>query len=153
MKTLIFLLFLLTTSCSTNKVVNNHGSTAIAIKSNKIEISKTNKNDVLIIFGKPSTVSLFDQNSWFFIEREKVNQSIFKFGKSKIRKNNVLEVTFDNYGIVQSKKLYNLDNMNDLKKVKKTTQKKYDTNSKLGKLIKSLEQKINSPKMNRSKKN
>jgi len=152
MKILIFLLFLLTISCSNNKVVNNHGSTAIALKSNKIEISKSNKNDVMIILGKPSTVSLFDQNSWFFIEREKVNQSIFKFGKSKIRKNNVLEITFDNYGIVQSKKLYNLENMNDLKKVKNTTQKKYDTNSKIGKLIKSLEQKINAPKMNRNKK-
>ena len=152
MKILIFLLFLLTISCSNNKVVNNHGSTAIALKSNKIEISKSNKNDVMIILGKPSTVSLFDQNSWFFIEREKVNQSIFKFGKSKIRKNNVLEITFDNYGIVQSKKLYNLEKINDLKKVKNTTQKKYDTNSKIGKLIKSLEQKINAPKMNRNKK-
>tara|TARA_Y100000590_G_scaffold255288_1_gene286641 strand:- start:1205 stop:1663 length:459 start_codon:yes stop_codon:yes gene_type:complete len=152
MKILIFLLFLLTISCSNNKVVNNHGSTAIALKSNKIEISKSNKNDVMIILGKPSTVSLFDQNSWFFIEREKVNQSIFKFGKSKIRKNNVLEITFDNYGIVQSKKLYNLENMNDLKKVKNKTKKKYDTNSKIGKLIKSLEQKINAPKMNRNKK-
>ncbi len=151
MKTLIFLIFLLTISCSNNKVVNSHGSKAIVLKSNKIEISKSNKNDVLSILGKPSTISLFDENSWFFIEREKVNQSFFKFGKSKIRKNNVLEVTFDNYGIVLSKKLYDLENMNDLKKVKETTQKKYDTNSKIGKLIKSLEQKINAPKMNRSK--
>ena len=152
MKTLIFLIFLLTISCSNNKVVNSHGSNAILLKSNKIEIAKSNKNDVLSILGKPSTVSLFDENSWFFIEREKVNQSLFKFGKSKIRKNNVLEVTFDKYGIVLSKKLYDLENMNDLKKVKETTQKKYDTNSKIGKLIKSLEQKINAPKKNRSKK-
>ena len=152
MKTLFFLLFLLTISCSNNKVVNTHGSTSLSLKSNKIEILKSNKNDVLNILGKPSTVSLFDQNSWFFIQREKVNQSIFKIGKSKIRKNDVLEVSFDNYGIVKSKKLYNLENMNDLKKVKKKTQKTYDSNSKIGKLIKSLEQKINAPKMNRNKK-
>ena len=152
MKTLFFLLFLLTISCSNNKVVNTHGSTSLSLKSNKIEILKSNKNDVLNILGKPSTVSLFDQNSWFFIQREKVNQSIFKIGKSKIRKNDVLEVSFDNYGIVKSKKLYNLENMNDLKKVKKKTQKTYDSNSKIGKLIKSLEQKINAPKTNRSKK-
>ena len=152
MKKLILIIFLFTISCSNNKVVNSHGSKAIVLKSNKIEIAKSNKNDVLSILGKPSTVSLFDENSWFFIEREKVNQSLFKFGKSKIRKNNVLEVTFDKYGIVLSKKLYDLENMNDLKKVKETTRKKYDTNSKIGKLIKSLEQKINAPKMNRSKK-
>ena len=152
MKKLFIIIFLLTLSCSNNKVVKNHGITALELKTHKVKVLKSNKNDVLKIIGKPSTVSLFDQNSWFFIEREKVNQSIFKFGKSKIRKNNVLEITFDNYGIVQSKKLYNLENMNDLKKVKNTTQKKYDTNSKIGKLIKSLEQKINAPKMNRNKK-
>ena len=65
MKTLIFLIFLLTISCSNNKVVNSHGSKAIVLKSNKIEISKSNKNDVLSILGKPSTISLFDENSWF----------------------------------------------------------------------------------------
>ena len=151
MKKILLIIFLITISCSNNKVFINHGLTALEKKSKKIEILKSNKNDVLNILGKPSTVSLFDQNSWFFIQREKVNQSIFKIGKSKIRKNDVLEVSFDNYGIVKSKKLYNLENMNDLKKVKDTTQKSYDTNSKIGKLIKSLEQKINAPKMNRSK--
>ena len=152
MKKLLLIIFIISIGCSGNKVVKNHGSNALEKKFDKIKISETNKNDVQDILGKPSTVSLFDQNSWFFIEREKVNQSIFKFGKSKIRKNNVLEITFDNYGIVQSKKLYNLENMNDLKKVKNKTKKKYDTNSKIGKLIKSLEQKINAPKMNRNKK-
>ena len=60
-------------------------------------------------------VSLFDENSWFYIQREKINQSVFKLGKSKIQKNNILEITFNNYGIVESKKLYDLDDMNDIK--------------------------------------
>ena len=80
MKILILLLFLLTTSCTNNKVVNSHGSTAISLKSNKIEILKSNKNDVINILGKPSTISVFDQNLWFYIQREKVNQSVFKLG-------------------------------------------------------------------------
>ena len=49
-------------------------------------------------------------------------------------------------GIVKYKKLYNLENMNDLKIVKSITKKKYDTSSSFNKLIKSLEQKINAPK-------
>ena len=78
-------------------------------------------NDVLRIIGRPSTVSLFNENSWFYIQREKINQSVFKLGKSKIQKNNILEITFNNYGIVESKKLYDLDDMNDIKIVKNIT--------------------------------
>ena len=67
MKKLIFIIFLFTISCSNNKVINNHGTSALDIKSNKIEISKTNKNDILKEFGKPSSESLFDKNKWFYI--------------------------------------------------------------------------------------
>ena len=152
MKKILIIIFLLTISCSNNKVVNTHGTSALEIKSNKIVLKTTNKNDVINILGKPSTISLFDKNSWFYIERETVNQSVFKLGKSKIIKNNVLEVVFDNYGIVISKNNYDLNNMNELKIVKGITKKKYDTKSKFGKIITSLEQKINAPKINRKNK-
>ena len=146
MKKILILIFLLTLSCSNNKVVNKHGSAALALKINKVEINKSNKNDIVRLFGHPSSVSLFDQNSWFYIERETVNQSLFKLGKSKISKNHVLEIVYDDLGIVKYKKLYNLENMNDLKIVKSITKKKYDTSSSFNKLIRSLEQKINAPK-------
>ena len=149
MKKILLIIFLFTISCSNNKVVKNHGVIALELKSNKIELLKSNKNDVLAILGKPSTVSLFDEDSWFFIERIYVNQSILKLGKSKIKKNNVLEVIFDKYGLVKSKKLYNVDDMNEFNIVKKTTLKKYDKTSFGGKLLKSLDQKINAPKKNR----
>ena len=42
--------------------------------------------------------------------------------------------------------------MNELKAEKKITEKNYDKRSGLGKLLKSLEQKINSPKTKRSNK-
>ena len=151
MKKYIFLLFLITIGCSNNKVVYNHGLLAIEAKSDKIEISKTNKNDVLKIFGKPSTISLFDDNLWFYIQRVKKNQSLIKLGNTKITSNKVLEIKFNSYGLVENKKLYLVEDMNELKKVKKVTTKEFETTSKLGKLLKSLEQKINSPKTNRKK--
>ena len=151
MKKILILIFLLTLSCSNNKVVNKHGSSALEVKINKVEINKSNKNDIVNLFGHPSSVSLFDQNSWFYIERETVNQSLFKLGKSKISKNHVLEIIYDDMGIVKYKKLYNLENMNDLKIVKSITKKKYDTSSSFNKLIKSLEQKINAPKSTKTK--
>tara|TARA_B100002052_G_scaffold243218_1_gene228259 strand:- start:1066 stop:1524 length:459 start_codon:yes stop_codon:yes gene_type:complete len=148
MKKLLIVIFLLTISCTNNKVVKNHGLTALEIKANKIKLLKSNKNDVLNIIGKPSTVSLFDENSWFYIGREKVNQSVFKLGKSKIEKNNVLEVTFNTNNIVETINFYKLEDMNKLKVEKNTTVKKYDTKSSFGKALKSIEQKINSTKKN-----
>ena len=62
------------------------------------------------------------------IFKEKVNQSVFKLGKKKYE-NNVLEIKFNKYGIVESKKLYQINNMNDLKVEKNLTQKKYQRNS------------------------
>ena len=41
--------------------------------------------------------------------------------------------------------------MNDITIVKGVTERKYETSSGFGKLLKSLEQKINSPKKNRRK--
>ena len=84
MKKIIFIIFLLTVSCSNNKVVNNHGLNALELKNDKIIISRTNKNDIIKIVGKPSTVSLFDENLWYYIQRE-VNQSIFKLGKKNTK--------------------------------------------------------------------
>ncbi len=151
MKKILVIIFLITTSCTNNKVVNNHGINAIELKEKKIEINISNKEDVLNIIGYPSSISIFDENSWIYIERELINQSVLKLGRTKLEKNHILEVTFNNSGVVKNKKFYDLNDMNDLETVKETTTKKYETGSKLGKLIKSLEQKINSPKKNRKR--
>ena len=149
-KLLLTCFFLIITACSNKQVIKNHGMTSLEVKANKIVVKQSNKNDVLEIIGKPSTVSLFDSNDWFYIEREKTNQSVFKLGKSKINKNNVLEISFNEYGVVETKKLLNIDSMNKLNADKKITEKNYDKRSGIGKLLKSLEQKINSPKTKRS---
>ena len=151
MKKIIILIFLFSLNCSNNKVINNHGLNELKQKYSKIEVMKANKNDVLNIIGKPSTISLFDENSWFFIEREKVNQSVFKLGKSKIQKNDILEIVFNERGIVQSKKIYDLNDMNDYKMVKDTNNKKYGSDNAFSNVLKSLEQKINAPKQNRKR--
>ena len=146
MKIILIFIFLLTLSCGNNKVVKSHGFFALEEKSNKIELLKSNKNDVIEIIGKPSTISLFNDNTWYFIQRETVNQSVFKLGKSKIIKNNILLVSFNDYGVVNFKKLYNIDDMNMIKIDKNETVKDFETRSKIGKVLKSLEQKINAPK-------
>lgn len=152
MKLLFIIAFIFILSCSTNKVKNNHGVLSLNIKFNKIVVEKSNSNDILNLLGPPSTKSSFDNNIWIYIERKKTNQSIFKLGKQKIEKNNVLVLELDNKGILAKKKLYNLDDMNDYKFVEKDTQKDFSQNSFVYGVLSSLRDKINAPVRKRKEK-
>ena len=151
MKILLIFILLFILGCSANRLSNNHGLISLQAKYNKITINKTNKNDILTIIGPPSSISNFDQNRWFYIETKKTNQSIFKLGIKKIKKNNILVVQFDNKGILNEKKILDLNNMNDVKYVKKITSKEYEKNNTLYKIFSSIREKANAPVKNRAK--
>ena len=145
MRILFIIVFLFTLNCSTNKVSKTHGFRLIENKYNKLTLNENNKNDVKSIIGPPSSVSDFDRNKWFYIEREKTNQSIVKLGIKKINKNNVLILKFNDLGILINKKILNLDDMNDVKMVKNTTKKKFKQNNFVYNVFSSLREKINNP--------
>ena len=151
MKFVIIIIFLFIVNCSGNKVSNFHGSKQLETKFNIIKVSKTNKNDLVKLIGPPSSVSDFDNNKWFYIERLKTNQSLIKLGNQKIEKNNVLIVQLDNSGIVREKKLLDLENMKDIKYLNATTEKDFKNESVLYNIFSSLREKINAPSKNRSK--
>jgi len=152
MRIFIIFLFLFTLNCSANKVSNNHGFITLQAKFEKITLNKTNKNDILNIIGPPSSVSNFDENKWFYIQRTKTNQSLFKLGIKKIEKNNILIVEFDNKGILKNKRMVDLNDMNDVKFVKDITEKEFKQNDILFKIFSSIREKANAPARNRSKK-
>ena len=110
-----------------------------------IVVDKTNKNDLINIIGPPSTKSDFNKNKWFYLERLKTNQSLLKLGTQKIKKNNILVVNLNEYGIVSDKKILDLNNMNDVKFLKDITQKDFKENDYIYKLFSSIREKINSP--------
>ena len=145
MKYLVLLLcFLFTLNCSLNKVTNIHGVKFIDKKYDLIVLNKSNKNDVRKLIGPPSSVSKFD-NTWFYIERKKKNQSILKLGRKKIYSNNIIVVKFNNNGIVSNKDFLNLENMNDIKVEEKITNKKFGQKNLLYDVLSSLREKVNSP--------
>ena len=148
---LYILLFIITVNCFGNKVSNYHGSKLLDEKYNKIFINKTNKNDLLLIIGPPSTISDFNKNKWYYFERLKSNQSLLKLGKQKIKKNNILVVELNRDGILIDKKLFNLEDMNDLKYLKTTTQKEFKKDGMMYNVFSSLREKINSPIRNKQK--
>ena len=145
MKYILILSLFFTLSCSLNKVKNNHGVLSLETKINKIEINKSNKNDIIKIFGPPSTKSTFDNNLWIYIERKKSNRSIFALGNKKITKNNVAVLEINNMGVLKSKKIYNLDNMKKYKFSENTTENTYEKNSYIYGVLTSLREKINAP--------
>ena len=145
MKYLYIFFFILIVNCTGNKVSNYHGSKLLDEKYNKIFINKTNKNDLLVIIGPPSSISDFNKNKWYYFERLKSNQSLLKLGKQKIKKNNILVVELNEDGILIDKKLFNLEDMNDLKYLKTTTQKEFKKDGMMYNVFSSLREKINSP--------
>ena len=151
MKFIIIIIFLFIVNCSGNKVSNFHGSKQLEAKFNLIKLNVNNKNDLVRLIGPPSSVSDFNNNKWFYIERLKTNQSLIKLGNQKIKKNNVLIVKMDKLGIVREKKLLDLESMNDVKYFKATTEKDFKKDNILYNVFSSLREKINAPSKNRSK--
>ncbi len=151
MKILVLFIFLFTLNCSTNKVSKVHGMRLIENKYEKIQINKDNKNDVRKLIGPPSSISNFDNNKWFYIEREKTNQSIVKLGIQKIKKNNILVLQFNNFGILEDKKMLDLKDMNKIAFNKNKTEKKFKQDNFLYNVFSSLREKINAPTRNKKK--
>ena len=151
MKKLILIIFIFIISCSANKLSNFHGSKSLEKKFSSIEKNKTNKNDLVKIIGQPSTISDFNTNKWFYIERLKKNQSLLKLGRQKIKKNNILIVEFDNKGILTTKKLLNLNDMKDIKYLEEITEKEFEQDNIIYNVFTSLREKINAPARNRTK--
>jgi outer membrane protein assembly factor BamE (lipoprotein component of BamABCDE complex) len=149
MKLLIFIVFIFIINCSGNKVSNYHGNKLLESKYSKIQVNITNKNDLINLIGQPSTKSNFNKNIWFYFERQKSNQSLLKLGTQKIEKNNVLVVELNEKGLLKNKKLYNLDNMNDLKFLKEVTNKEFKNKNVFYGVLTSLREKINAPMRNR----
>ncbi len=145
MKYLLFsLLFLFTLNCSLNKVSNSHGARFFNAQYDKILLNKSNKNDIRKLIGPPSSISKFN-DTWFYIERIKTNQSLFKLGEKKLLNNNVLLIQFNYMGIVERKELLDINDMNDIKIVEKITKKKFGNDNKLYDVLSSLREKINAP--------
>ena len=138
----IVLLFFFTINCSSNVVSNTHGIRFIDNKYDKIILNKSNKNDVRKIIGPPSIISDFD-NKWIYIERKKNSQTLLKLGVKKISENNVLVLEFNNKGMLISKNLHDISDMNEIPNTELKTEKKFDQNNIVYDIFSSLREKIN----------
>ena len=112
---LLFFVSLFILSCQQNEVIKTHGVAYLNKREKLIIVNKTNKNDTVVILGQPSTKGMTDDNLWIYIERTRTRGKLLKLGRNYLKKNNVLVIEFDKYGIVKEKKFYDKDNMKKIK--------------------------------------
>ena len=154
MKILLLLsLFLLFANCTNKLAIDHHGVHKLSVKQEKLLLNDTNKNDIIKILGPPSTISFFDNEVLFFIERKEASGSILKLGSKKIITNDVLIVEINKYGLLEKKTFYDLTKMQKFKISKNITEVDYQKDSFIYDFLSSMRQKINDPLGKRRKKN
>ena len=145
-KFLLFIpIFLIITNCNLKKNIENHGVHLLEKKNEKLRINENNKNDVFKLLGPPSVQSYFDNDLMFYIERKISTEGLYKLGKRKFLKNNVLIVQIDNRGILVKKEFINLNQMNDIEISKKITEIDYQKSTFIYDFLSSMRQKVNDP--------
>ena len=110
----ILIASLLLVNCQRNEVIRTHGIAYLEKREKLIFINQSNKNDTVKIFGQPSTKGLTDDNLWIYIERTKTRGKLLKLGRNYTKKNNVLVLEFDKYGVLIKKDFYDKNNMQKL---------------------------------------
>ena len=153
MKYIIYIIisFFLITSCTINNVVKKHGVRNLEKKQKNLIILEANKNDIQEILGPPSSKSVFDNDLWIYIEREITNDKLLKLGKKKLITNNVLFLEIDSKGLLVNKSFYDINEMNETKLSKLSTEAKYTKKSFIYDFLSSMRQKINDPLGKRKK--
>ena len=118
-------------------------------KEKKITVEESNINDIIEIFGEPSTKSTFDNDIWIYIERKITNTHFF--GRRKLIVNNVMVLEIDDRGVLAKKDFYNLNDMNDLK-FDESRSASFKKRNFVYNFLSSLRQRVNDPLGVRKKK-
>ena len=137
-----FLFLFLITSCQTNDVIKTHGISYLENREKLIFVNKTNKNDVVKIFGQPSTKGMTDDNLWIYIERTMTKGKMLKFGRNYLKKNNTLVLEFNKYGVLVKKEFYDKDKMQKLTFAKDITENELRKENFIYSFLSSVRQKM-----------
>ena len=146
MKKILFIfIFLFIVNCTLNKVVNHHGVHSLKEKQEKIILKKTNVNDIVELFGPPSTKSTFDNDVWIYLERKITKGSLITLGRKKLLVNNVLILEIDNRGLLVKKDFFDINKMNKINFSTNETRALNKKDNFIYNILTSLRHKINDP--------
>tara|TARA_B100002051_G_C16495076_1_gene514914 strand:+ start:224 stop:679 length:456 start_codon:yes stop_codon:yes gene_type:complete len=143
---IIILIFITLTNCQRVEVVKSHGISYLEKREKLIIVNESNKNDTIQVLGQPATRGMTNNNLWIYIERTKNRGKLLKLGRTYLKKNNVLVLEFNKYGILKSKKFYDKDDMNKIKFAKSTTENEIKKENFIFSFLSSIRQKMESKK-------
>ncbi len=137
---LLILLFII--SCQRKEVIRTHGISYLEKREKLIFVNKTNKNDTINVFGQPSTKGMTDENLWIYVERTVTRGKMLRLGRNLLKKNNVLVLEFDKYGILKKKEFYDMHDMKKLTFEKNITENEIRKENFIYSFLSSIRQKM-----------
>lgn len=138
---IIFFSFFLN-NCQLNEPNKNHGITFLENREKILVIGETNQNDIIKLIGNPHTYSIKEDNTWIYFERTITRGKLIKLGQNVLKENNILELKFDKYGVLLTKKIYQKKNMQTVKYSKKETVNDIKAKSFMNSFLSSIKQKM-----------
>tara|TARA_B100000745_G_C19978248_1_gene331312 strand:- start:167 stop:619 length:453 start_codon:yes stop_codon:yes gene_type:complete len=145
-KILFLLVTIFLTACQRNEVLKTHGIAYLDKREKLIYVNKSNKNDTVKVLGHPSTKGMNNDNLWIYIERTKTRGKLLKLGRNYLKKNNVLILEFDNYGILSKKEFYDKESMKDVNFAKAITENDLRKENFIYSFLSSIRQKMQTSK-------
>ena len=128
--------------CDRQQVIKTHGISYLEKREKLIVVKKSNKNDTIKVLGQPASKGMTNDNLWIYIERTKTRGKLLKFGRNYLKKNNVLVLEFDKYGILEKKEFYKKENMKDVKFTKNITENEIRKENFIHSFLSSIRQKM-----------
>ena len=144
MKKIVYLLLLLLfiISCQRKEIVKTHGISYLEKREKLIFVNKSNKNDTINIFGQPASRGMTDENVWIYVERTITRGKLLKLGRNLLKKNNVLVLEFDKYGVLKKKEFYDIEDMKKITFEKDITENEIRKENFIYSFLSSIRQKM-----------
>jgi len=138
---IIFFLILLN-NCQLKEPNKPHGINFLENREKTLVVGKTNKNDILKLIGNPHTKSIKNEDTWIYFERTITRGKLIRLGQNVLKENNVLALKFDRFGILASKDIYDIDDMQKVSYSSKETDNDITQKSFVAKFLSSIRQKM-----------
>ena len=130
------------TGCQRQEVIKTHGIAYLDKREKLIIVNESNKNDTIDILGQPSSKGMTNENIWIYIERTKTRGKLLKLGRNYLKKNNVLILEFDKYGILNKKEFYDKEDMKRINFAKAITENDLKKENFVYSFLSSIRQKM-----------
>ena len=136
------IIFFILSGCKLQEPIKTHGIIFLENRANKLTVNKSNKNDVINIFGQPQIKGNDKIETWIYLERILTKGKYHKLGKHVLKQNNILILDFNKYGILKNKKLLDKNDINQIKFSKRKTDNELSQKSFVTSFLESVRQKM-----------